>query len=77
MYSIEMELNIVLQPLLYLNTTEVQYSLCTVLMTVRLAAMKAKFITELAAIRDRTVTKNTELKERVLSCLMIVYCAAV
>jgi len=45
MYLIELELNIVLQSLLYLNTSDLQYSLCTVLLTVRLAALKAKFLT--------------------------------
>jgi len=36
---IEMQLNIVLQALLYLNTLDLQYSLCTVLLTVPLAAL--------------------------------------
>jgi hypothetical protein len=76
MYLTELELNTVLQPLLYLNTAELQYSLCTVLLTVRLAELKAKFITGLAAVPDLTVTNDTELKERVLSCLLIAYCAA-
>ena len=67
MYLTELEQNTVLQPLLYLNTTKLQYNLCTVL----LAELKAKFITGLTAVRDRTVTNNTELKERVLSCLLI------
>jgi len=73
MYLTELEQNTVLQPLLYLNTTKLQYSLCTVL----LAELKATFITELAAVPDRTVTNDTELQERVLSCLLIAYCAAV
>ena len=37
LYLIETELNIVLQAVLYLNTSDRQYSLCTVLLTVRLA----------------------------------------
>jgi len=66
MYLIEIELNIVLQALLYLNTSDRQYSLCTVLLTVRLAALKAKFLTELVAVPGLTLTDHTELKE--LNC---------
>ena len=66
MYLIEIELNIVPQALLYLNTSDRQYSLCTVLLTVRLAALKAKFLTELVAVPDLTLTDHTELKE--LNC---------
>jgi len=69
----EMQPNTELQPLLYSNNTELQYSLCTGL----LSELKAKFITELTAVPDRTVTNDTELKERVLCCLLIAYCAAV
>ena len=65
-YMIEIELNIVLQALLYLNTSDRQYSLCTVLLTVRLAALKAKFLTELVAVPDLTLTDRTEFKE--LNC---------
>jgi hypothetical protein len=47
MYLTEMELNIVQQTLLYWNSSDLEYSLCTVLLThttaVRLAALKAKF----------------------------------
>ena len=63
MCLIEIELNIVLQALLYLNTSDRQYSLCTVLLTVRLAAVKAKFLTELVAVPDLTLTEHTELKK--------------
>jgi hypothetical protein len=66
MYLIETELNIVLQALLYLNTTDLLYSLCTVLLTVRLAALKAKFLPELVAVPDITLTNHTECKE--LNC---------
>jgi len=66
MYLIETELNIVPQALLYLNTSDRQYSLCTVLLTVRLAALKAKILTELVAVPDLTLTDHTELKE--LNC---------
>ena len=65
-YLIEIEMNIVLQALLYLNTSDRQYSLCTVLLTVRLAALKAKFLTELVAVPDLTLTDRTEFKE--LNC---------
>jgi len=66
MYSIEIELNIALQALLYLNTSDRQYSLCTVLLTVRLAALKVKFLMELVEVPDLTLTDHTELKE--LNC---------
>jgi hypothetical protein len=66
MYLIETELNIVLQAVLYLNSLDLQYSLCIVLLTVRLAALKANFLPELVAVPDITLTNNTELKE--LNC---------
>jgi hypothetical protein len=62
-YLIEIELNTALQALLYLNTSDLQYSLCTVLLTVRLAALKAKFLTELVAVPDLTITNHTDSKE--------------
>jgi hypothetical protein len=66
MYLIETELNIVLQAVLYLNSSDLQYSLRIVLLTVRLAALKAKYLTELVAVPDLTLTNHTELKE--LNC---------
>jgi len=41
----------------------VQYSSCTVVLTVQLAALKAKFVTELIAATDLTLTNDTEFKE--------------
>ena len=41
----------------------VQCGLCTVLLTVTLAAMKAKFVTELLAATDFTLTNHTQFKE--------------
>jgi hypothetical protein len=38
-YLIEIELNIALQAVLYLNSSDLQYSLCTVLLKIRLAAL--------------------------------------
>jgi hypothetical protein len=80
-YFIEMELNIVLQAVLYLNTSDLQYNLCTVLLTVRLAALKTKFLTELLAVPNLTLTNHTQFNE--LKCwwhdlryLLIAYCAA-
>jgi len=64
-------LNIVLQALLYLNTSDRQYSLCTVLLTVRLAALKAKFLPELVAVPELTLTDHTGLKE--LNCWWLVF----
>jgi len=69
MYLTELEQNTVLQPLLYLNTTELQYSLCTVL----LAELKAKFITELTAVRNFTVTNDTEFKGKQHNMLLCNY----
>jgi hypothetical protein len=66
MYLIETELNIVLQAVLYINSSDLQYSLCIVLLTVLLAALKAKFLTELVAVPDLTLTNHTEFKE--LNC---------
>jgi hypothetical protein len=43
-----------------------QYSLCTVLLTVELAALKAKFLTERVAVPELTLTNHTEFKE--LNC---------
>jgi hypothetical protein len=65
-YFIETELNTVLQTVLYLNTSHLQYSLCTVLLTVPLAALQTKLVTELVAAPDLTFTNHTEFKE--LSC---------
>ena len=69
MYLTELEQNTVLQAVLYLHTTELQYSLCTVL----LAALKAKFITELAAVRNFTVTNDTEFKGKQHNMLLCNY----
>jgi hypothetical protein len=66
MCLIETELNIVLQAVLYLNSSELQYSLCIVLLTVRLAALKAKYLSELVAVSDLTLTNHTEFKK--LNC---------
>jgi hypothetical protein len=63
MYLIETELNNVLQAVLYLNTSDLQYSLGIVLLTVRLSALKAKFLTELVAVPELTLTNHTEFKE--------------
>jgi hypothetical protein len=41
-----------------------RYSLYTVLLTVRLAALKAKFLTELVAVPELTLTNHTEFKEQ-------------
>jgi hypothetical protein len=62
-YLIETELNIVLQAVLYLNSSDLQYNLCTVLLTERLAALKAKFLPELVAVPEHALTNHTELKE--------------
>jgi len=61
-----MQFNIVLQAMLYLNTSDLQYSLCTVLLTVRLAALKAKLLTEMLAVPNLTLTNQTQFKE--LNC---------
>jgi fucose 4-O-acetylase-like acetyltransferase len=66
MYLIETELNIVLQAVLYLDTTDIQYILCIVMLTVRLAVLKSKFLTELVAVPDITLTNHTEFKD--LNC---------
>ena len=70
MYLTEIELNIVLQALPYLNTSDLQYSLCTVLLTpttaVRLVTLKAKFLSELLAVPNLTLTDHTEFTE--LNC---------
>jgi len=58
-----MELNPVLQAVVYLNTTHSQYTLCTVLLRVSLAAMKKKLVTELVAASNFTFTNHTEFKE--------------
>ena len=49
--------------MLYLNTSDLQYSLCKALLTVRLAALKAKLLTELVAVPDLSLTNHTEFKE--------------
>jgi len=49
--------------LLYLNSSHLQYSSCTVLLTVQLAALKAKSVTELLAATDLTLTNHTECKK--------------
>jgi len=71
----------VLQALLYLNTLDLQYILCTVPLTVPLAALKVKLLTELVAVTNLTLTNHTEFKELntwwcVRSCQLIPYCAA-
>jgi hypothetical protein len=63
MYLIETDRNIVLQAVLYLNSSELQHTLYIVLLTVRLAALKAKFLTDLVAVPDLTLTNHTEFKE--------------
>ena len=44
----------------------VRYSLCTVLLTVPVAALKGKLVTELIAVPDLTLTNHTEFNE--LNC---------
>jgi len=79
----------VLQTLLYLNTSDLQYSLCTVLLTVPLAALNVKLVTELVAVTDLTLSKShriqgTELlmtlvelsADSVLCCFVITYSSA-
>jgi len=61
-----MELNIVQEAVLYLNTSDLQYSLCTMLLTVRLASMKTKLLTELLAVPNLTLTNHTQFRE--LNC---------
>jgi uncharacterized integral membrane protein len=61
-----MEVNTVLHAVLYLNTSYLQYSLSTVLLTVRLAALNTKLLTELLAAPDLTLTSDTQFKE--LNC---------
>ena len=58
-----MQLNILLQTVLYLKSSHLKYSSCTVLLTIQLAALKAKFVTELIAATDLTLTNDTEFKE--------------
>ena len=41
----------------------VRYSLCTLLLIVPLAELKAKVVTELEAVTDFTITNHTEFKE--------------
>jgi len=65
-YSIETELNTVLQAVVYLNTTHSQYILCRVMLTVILAALKKNLVTELVAAPELTFTNHTGLK--LLSC---------
>jgi hypothetical protein len=59
--------NTVLETLLYLNTSHLQYSLCTVLLiytiAVGLTELYTKLLTELVAIPDLTLTNHTEFKE--------------
>jgi len=62
----EIQLNILLQTVLYLNSSHLQYSSGTVLLTVQLAALKAKSVTELLAATDLALTSDTECKE--LNC---------
>jgi hypothetical protein len=57
----------VLQTLVYLNTSDLLHSLYTVLLTVPLTALKAKHITQLVAVPDLTIKNHTEFKE--LNCL--------
>jgi hypothetical protein len=56
----------VLQVLVFLNTSDLRHSLYTMLLTVPLAALKAKLITELTAVPDLTLKNYTEFKE--LNC---------
>jgi len=41
----------------------VRYSLKTVLLTLLLAALKVKFVTELVSVTELTLTNHTEFKE--------------
>jgi hypothetical protein len=62
LYYIKIKLNMALQALVYLNTSDLQHSLYTVLLTVPLTALKERLITELAAVPDFTIKNHTELK---------------
>jgi len=44
----------------------VRYILCTVLLTVPLAELKVKLVTEHVAVTDLTITNHTEFKQ--LNC---------
>ena len=55
-----------LQAVLYLNTSDLQNGLCTVLMTVILAALEVKLLTELLAVPKLTITDHTKFKD--LNC---------
>jgi len=63
-----MDLNIVLQAVLCLNNSNLQYSLCTVLLTERLAALKANLLTELLAApqliyRSHRIQRNSTVDD--------------
>jgi hypothetical protein len=60
-YFLEIELNIVLQAVLYLHNSDLQYSLCTVLLRVPLAALKTKLLTELLAVPNLTLPNQKQL----------------
>jgi hypothetical protein len=71
MCLIETELNIVLQSVLYLNSSDLQYSICIVLLTVRLAVLKAKFVNELEAVPD--LSHRIQGTNLLLACLPAMY----
>jgi len=62
MYLIELYLNIVPQAALYLDASDLQYSLCTVLQT----DTEDEISNELLAALDLTLTNHTQFKE--LNC---------
>jgi len=62
-YLTEIEMHIELQTLPYLNTSYLQYSLRTVLLTLGLVAQKAKLLTELLVVPNLTFTDHTEFKD--------------
>ena len=78
-YSIETELNTVLQAVLYLNTPHLQYTLCTVLLTLTLTALKDKLLVGLVAARNLTFSNHTQFKttQLLMTCLPAMYSAAV
>ena len=79
MYLVETELNIVLQAVLYLDTSDLQYSLCIVLLTVRMVALEAKYLAELVAVLDLALTKSHRIQgtKLLMACLPAIYSSSV
>ena len=89
-YAIEMELNIVVNALLYLNRSHVQYSLCTVLTyttAVPLDALKTKLVTDPVSVlalhlqitqnKSKSAVDDVSSRHVQLSCLLIAFCVIV